>query len=90
VRWRRAALELFDKMCGRYFRAFRRMDKTKPFFPNYTSKKQPTGVLWDNKFRSAQRLYSHFAHLRCADHVNTALPALSRSIHYFQARGGAD
>ncbi len=37
--------------CGRYFRAFRRMDKSKPIFPNYVSKQQPTGVLWDNKFR---------------------------------------
>jgi hypothetical protein len=36
----------------RYFRAFRRMDKTKPIFPNYVTKKQPTGVPWDNKFRS--------------------------------------
>ena len=27
------------------------MDKSKPIFPNYVSKKQPTGVLWDNKFR---------------------------------------
>ena len=38
-------------LAPRYFRAFRRMDKTKPIFPGYTSTKYPNGVPWDNKFR---------------------------------------
>ena len=38
-------------LAPRYFRAFRRMDKNKPIFPDYVSTKHPKGVPWDNKFR---------------------------------------